>query len=331
MKAICIVALIVVLVIGLGQNVHAAEKFVTNQTVTYQIVKWTNDDHVPNEDLTVILEAAILEWETFNPGLKFEKARSNPDVTIRWENFPELGTATCEGACTRGNTIDYTVRLSIGTEDCLGEFAYMSRDYIKRVAVHELGHTLGITHTWDRNSVMYGQIVYDGGYLKPVGFDSYNIPKSTVDWWEGEEELWYDMRDATEQIKYLDAHVSTYDSRLVAMDDTEARFQTAFEENRLATRDVLTEMTVTTDRQMIVLENRLGILQSDLDDLGERYERHLKSYEMWKSKLATANAELTAQKKLSDDMVESLLCLPLTSEEQVMEWVEMLVNGTRDD
>ena len=81
--------------------------------------------------LTVILEEAILEWETLNPGLKFEKAGSNPDVVIRWENFPELGTATCEGECTRSDTIDYTVRLSIGTEDCLGEFAYMSREYIK--------------------------------------------------------------------------------------------------------------------------------------------------------------------------------------------------------
>lgn len=139
------------------------------------------------------------------------------------------------------------------------------------------------------------------------------------------------MRNATEQIKYLDALVSMYDSRLVIMENTEAGFRTAFEENRLATRDVLTEMTVTTDRQIIVLENRLGILQSDLDDLDERYERHSKSYEMWKSRLAIANAELAAQKKLSDDMVESLLCLPLTSEEQVMEWVEILVNGTRDD
>ena len=327
MKIIYIVALIAVLVIGLEQNAHAAEKFVTNQTVTYQIVKWTNDDHVTNEDLTVILEEAILEWETLNPGLKFEKAGSNPDVVIRWENFPELGTATCEGECTRSDTIDYTVRLSIGTEDCLGEFAYMSREYIKRVAVHELGHTLGITHTWDRDSVMYGQIMYDGGYLKPVGFDSYNIPKSTIDWFEGEEELWYDVRDTIEQIKHLDALVSTYDSRLVAMDDMEAGFLTAFEGNRLATRDVLTEMTVTTDRQMVVLEHRLGILQSDLDDLDERYERHSQSYETWKSKLATANAELTAQEKLSDSIVESLVCFPLTSEEQVMEWVGMLANG----
>ena len=80
-------------------------------------------------------------------------------------------------------------------------------------------------------------------------------------------------------------------------------------------------MTVTTDRQMVVLEHRLGILQSDLYDLDERYERHSQSYETWKSKLATANAELTAQEKLSDSIVESLVCFPLTSEEQVMEWV----------
>ena len=179
--AVFVAMLSIISSIGVVNEAYAAEKFITNQTVTYQILKWTNDDHVTNANLTIILDEAIFEWESTNPGLKFEKVRSNPDVEINWQNIQELGTATCKGECLKSDTIEYEIIINIGEENCLGEFTYMERDYIKRVTTHELGHTLGITHTLDRNSVMYEQIMYGGGFLKPVGFNDYNIPQSTMD------------------------------------------------------------------------------------------------------------------------------------------------------
>lgn len=318
------VAVLVVLVIGLGleQNAYAAEKFVTNQTVTYQVVKWANDEHITNDDLEIILEEAILEWEMLNPGLNFESTRTNPDVVIRWGNFPDLGIAECEGVCTRSDTINYTIRLSIGAEDCLGEFAYMSREYIKQVTIHELGHTLGITHSWDKKNVMHGQLVYDGKILEPVGFNSYNIPKSTTSWWEGEEELWYNIFDSTQYLKYFNAQVTLYDSKLVMLENRETEFKVAFEENRLATRDVLTQMTVTTATQMLVYEKELAILELGLANLEERYEQHSELYEIWKNKFAIASAKLTAQEKITDNITETLSCFPFTDGEQVIKWVE---------
>ena len=325
MKIISIIIVFVVLGICLGvQDAYAAEKFVTNQTITYQIQKWTNDDHITNQNLTDILDEAILQWETLNPGLQFEKTKSNPDVVIRWENIPELGVATCQGTCTRSNMIDYTIRISIGDENCLGEFTYMERDFIKRVTVHELGHTLGITHTWDRDSVMYGQIIYDGGYLKPVGFNNYNIPKSTVDWWEGEYEIWYDISDVVKQIRILNDRIDVYNERLGIMEAREVEFKTSFEENRLDIRDVLTEMTIPIKAKMAILEDRLNILQADLDGLNERHEKHTNLYNILKNKASLASVELIKLEKQADDITDSLICFPMTEEKNILTWVGML-------
>ena len=328
MKIIYVIAVLLILGMGFGleQNAYAAEKFVTNQTVTYQVVKWINDDHITNQNLTDILDEAILVWETLNPGLKFEKTKSNPDVVIRWGNLQNLGIAICENECMRSNTIDYTVRLSIGLENCLGEFTYMSRDYIKNTTIHELGHTLGITHTWDRNNIMYGQVIYDGGYLKPVGFLEYNIPNSTNDYYEGEEEAWNDLLNITQSIKSLNETASIYENNLDIMEANEAGFKIKFEENRLDTRDVLTEMTIPIASRMADLESSLVVLQAESDDLNKNYEMHTNLYNIWKTKVVLVNAEIVELEKQLDDTVGFLTCLPLTMEAGIMEWIEQIKN-----
>ena len=317
------VAIFAVILVGLGgQEAYAAEKFIINQTVTYQIVKWTNDTHVTNADLEHILDEAILEWEILNPGLKFEETNSDPDIKVNWENISHAGLATCSVECMKTGVIDYIISISIGTENCLGEFTYMTRDLIKNVAMHELGHTLGITHSLEHGNLMFGKMVFDHGVLDSGGFDVYNIPNKYMNWYEGEKEMWFEMFNVRKQLVDLNERISMYDERLDMMKISEVKFQIAFEENRQAINTTLTEMTTATKTQMIVLEDRLDDLQADFNGLNERYERHSELYKWEKRVHAFIDADLVRTENKSNDIIESLICFPLTTEESVMKWVE---------
>ena len=309
--------IMVILIIGFGQA-HAAEKFVTNQTITWQVMEWTDDQNVTNEDLANILDESIFEWETFNPGLKFEQTESNSDVRINWGNIRGLGVASCENECLTSNVIDYSIYVSIGAENCLGEFTYMTHDFIKRVTMHELGHTLGITHSHDNTNLMFGQTIYGNAILRPVGFNDYNIPHTSSDWWEGEEQLWDDMMLLHEQFIPIEENMTVYEGRIAMMEKTESNFQTAFEENAHATKIVLIEMTVADDVQMKTLEAEMAELQANLEELNQRYERHAELYEKWIGEFETIHAELILLEKRTNETVDALACYPAMSKESVM-------------
>ena len=108
------------------------------------------------------------------------------------------------------------------------------------------------------------------------------------------------------------------------MNCNEAEFNAKFEENGLDTMDVMTEMTIPMPSRTAELESRLVFLESDLVTLNRQYEEHSNLYDVWKSKYSVISAELSELEQRSDDIVDALMCYPITQEEYVTEWVKAI-------
>ena len=83
-------------------------------------------------------------------------------------------------------------------------------------------------------------------------------------------------------------------------------------------------MTIPIKAKMAILEDRLNILQADLDDLNERHEKHTNLYNILKNKASLASVELIKLEKQADDITDSLICFPMTEEKNILTWVGML-------
>jgi hypothetical protein len=178
-----------------------------------KIVYYSFEDvpSVPDKQIPVnALKKAIQTWEDGNPNLEFIQSK-NANIEIRWQAYASsthTGLATC-------NTVLYgilnhcTLDISIGANDCNGNFVQDDENMVTNILMHELGHSLELGHTGETGHLMYStespQISFDTkGYVVPDRFDELYV---------GQKSLVLQETEIREKLESLEVKISREQSQ----------------------------------------------------------------------------------------------------------------------
>jgi hypothetical protein len=143
-----------------------------NTDLTYHFENFTPD--MPRSAIKQAFRLAFAQWSSVSP-LTFTEMQSNGDFNIRW--------ASGEHGDGRNNAFDgpsqtlahcFFPKTNFPGRLCCDEAEAWSTDNppsgidLPTVAIHELGHGLGIRHSDDRNAIMYA---YYGGIARTLKTD----------------------------------------------------------------------------------------------------------------------------------------------------------------
>ena len=107
-------------------------------------------------DYRKILNDSFNQWEQLNPNLHFrESTRIEANILVAWtiEDLPDkvVGHAHIgKGA----------MEVEIGDKNCNGWFELYSEETVQNIMMHEIGHSIGLTHVDDPQDLMYPKLAW---------------------------------------------------------------------------------------------------------------------------------------------------------------------------
>jgi len=167
---------------------------------------------VPDKQIPInALKKAIQTWEIHNPRLKFIQSE-NSNLEIKWQVYASsthTGLATCNSVLY-GILSHCVLDISIGVEDCSGNFVQNDENMVSNILMHEIGHVLGLGHAGEVGHLMYStespQISFNTkGYEIPNRFEELYVGQSALIQQETELRLEIDSLDvkiSKEQSQY---------------------------------------------------------------------------------------------------------------------------------
>lgn len=145
-----------------------------------KIVYYSFDDVplIPDKQIPInALKKAIQTWEENNPQLEFIQSE-NSNIEIKWQKYASsthTGLATCNSVLF-GILSHCILDISVGAEDCNGDFIQNDENMVINILMHEIGHSLGLGHSSQPDHLMYSiespEITFDDkGYVVPQRFE----------------------------------------------------------------------------------------------------------------------------------------------------------------
>ena len=225
---------------------------------------------VPDKQIPVnALKKAIQTWETNNPNLKFIQSE-NSNIEIKWQVYAastHTGLATCNSVLY-GILSHCILDISIGAEDCNGDFVQNDENMVSNILMHEIGHALGLGHTSEIGHLMYStespQISFNAkGYVVPDRFEELYVGQSALIQQEKELRMEINLLEikiSREQSQYDEYYkqYNYYDGKTLSTDEYQ-KAQTAF--NKLDSQ--IKKVNGMIDQQNKLIE-RLNIIINDL-------------------------------------------------------------------
>jgi len=178
-----------------------------------EIVYYSFDDvpSIPDKQIPVNgLKKAIETWEANNPNLEFIQSE-NSNIEIRWQTYASsthTGLATCSSVLF-GILSNCVLDISVGVEDCNGNFVQDDENMVANILMHEIGHTLKLGHTSELGHLMYStqspEIIFDTkGYVVPDRFDELYV---------GQKALVQQEKEIRAELESLDIKISREQSQ----------------------------------------------------------------------------------------------------------------------
>ncbi|HEY4681532.1 MAG TPA: matrixin family metalloprotease [Nitrosarchaeum sp.] len=189
-----------------SENVKELSKITTKnepKVIYYSIQAIPNlpDKQIPLDALHKAFDA----WKSLNPRLDFVES-DDPDIEIRWQVYASethSGLATCNSALF-GILNHCVLDISVGDEDCSGNYVQNDENMVSNIIMHEIGHALGLGHSVDKNHLMYSD------ESTTVNFDSqgFIVPQKFKELYVGQKSLLDQDSEIRDQIESLDKQIS---------------------------------------------------------------------------------------------------------------------------
>ena len=189
-----------------SEKVNELSKIVTKneQKVIYYSIQAI--PNLPDEQIPLnALHKALGAWKSLNPNLDFVES-DNPSIEIRWQVYASethSGLATCNS--TLFGILNHCVLdISVGNEDCNGNYVQNDENMVSNIIMHEIGHAIGLGHSADKTHLMYS----DESSI--VDFDSqgFVVPKKFEELYVGQKSLLDQDSEIRSQLESLDKKIS---------------------------------------------------------------------------------------------------------------------------
>ena len=189
-----------------SEKVKELSKIVTKneQKVIYYSIQAI--PNLPDEQIPLnALHKALGAWKSLNPNLDFVES-DNPGIEIRWQVYASethSGLATCNSALF-GILNHCVLDISVGNEDCNGNYVQNDENMVSNIIMHEIGHAIGLGHSADKTHLMYS----DESSI--VDFDSqgFVVPKKFEELYVGQKSLLDQDSEIRSQLESLDKKIS---------------------------------------------------------------------------------------------------------------------------
>ncbi len=188
------------------ENIQQISNVVTSNEHQIIYYSFENVPSVPDKQIPIdALKKAIETWEANNPNLKFIQSE-NSNIEIKWQVYASsthTGLATCNSVLF-GILSHCVLVISIGNDDCNGNFVQDDENMVTNILMHEIGHSLGLGHTSETGQLMFST------ESPEISFDTkgYVIPDRFEELYVGQKALLQQEKEIRAELGSLDVKIS---------------------------------------------------------------------------------------------------------------------------